>query len=71
MSRWPSTSSPRTPTRSASGATPLTKAEKRRSQFFRPELGAELDATDEGFTPNLGNLKDDLDVPAFLRKQMD
>ena len=28
-------------------------------------------ATDDGFTPNFGKLKDDLDVPAFLRKQMD
>ena len=31
----------------------------------------ELDATDQGFTPNFVKLKDDLDVPAFLRKQMD
>jgi cell division protein FtsZ len=31
----------------------------------------ELDATDDGYTPNFGKLKDDLDVPAFLRKQMD
>jgi cell division protein FtsZ len=41
--------------------------------FFRPgkteEL--ELDPADQGFTPNFGKLKDDLDVPAFLRKQMD
>ena len=31
----------------------------------------ELDAADQGFTPNFGKMKDDLDVPAFLRKQMD
>jgi hypothetical protein len=31
----------------------------------------ELDPADQGFTPNFGKLKDDLDVPAFLRKQMD
>ena len=31
----------------------------------------ELDAADQGFTPNFVKLKDDLDVPAFLRKQMD
>jgi cell division protein FtsZ len=33
--------------------------------------GLELDATDDGFTPNFAKMKDDLDVPAFLRKQMD
>jgi len=31
----------------------------------------DLETTDDGFTPNFGKLKDDLDVPAFLRKQMD
>jgi hypothetical protein len=31
----------------------------------------ELDPADQGFTPNFGKIKDDLDVPAFLRKQMD
>ncbi len=31
----------------------------------------EFDNTDEGWTPNLSVTKDDLDVPAFLRKQMD
>jgi cell division protein FtsZ len=41
--------------------------------FFRPGKTEEieLDAADQGFTPNFGKLKDDLDVPAFLRKQMD
>jgi hypothetical protein len=41
--------------------------------FFRPGKtdDVELDAADQGFTPNFGRLKDDLDVPAFLRKQMD
>ena len=42
-------------------------------RFFRPRAGESLDfdAADEGFTPNFGRMKDDLDVPAFLRKQMD
>ena len=31
----------------------------------------DFDANDDGFTPNFGKMKDDLDVPAFLRKQMD
>jgi cell division protein FtsZ len=41
--------------------------------FFRPGKTeeVELDAADQGFTPNFVKLKDDLDVPAFLRKQMD
>ena len=41
--------------------------------FFRPGKTeeAELDAVDQGFTPNFSKMKDDLDVPAFLRKQMD
>jgi cell division protein FtsZ len=48
-------------------------AGKGRQQFFRASMdeGLEFDATDDGFTPNFGKLKDDLDVPAFLRKQMD
>ncbi|HXV78121.1 MAG TPA: cell division protein FtsZ [Candidatus Polarisedimenticolaceae bacterium] len=42
-------------------------------RFFRPAVGETLDfdANDDGFTPNFGKMKDDLDVPAFLRKQMD
>jgi cell division protein FtsZ len=42
-------------------------------QFFRPgdQGDLEFDATDDGFTPNFAKMKDDLDVPAFLRKQMD
>jgi cell division protein FtsZ len=41
--------------------------------FFRSGRDGTLDfdATDDGFTPNFGKMKDDLDVPAFLRKQMD
>jgi len=41
--------------------------------FFRPGKTEEieLDPQEQGFTPNFGKLKDDLDVPAFLRKQMD
>ena len=42
-------------------------------RFFRPgPAGAlEFDSNDDGFTPNFAKMKDDLDVPAFLRKQMD
>jgi cell division protein FtsZ len=40
-------------------------------QYLRPEMRLDFDASDDGFTPNFGKLKDDLDVPAFLRKQMD
>jgi cell division protein FtsZ len=42
-------------------------------RFLRREMSNPLDfdASDEGFTPNFGKMKDDLDVPAFLRKQMD
>jgi cell division protein FtsZ len=41
--------------------------------FFRRGASddMELDPADQGFTPNFGKIKDDLDVPAFLRKQMD
>jgi len=53
--------------------------EPQRSQpFYKPsgrsfasDAGLDFDANDEGYTPNFGRLKDDLDVPAFLRKQMD
>ena len=31
----------------------------------------DFDASDDGFTPNFGKTKDDLDVPSFLRKQLD
>ncbi len=47
------------------------KAEKRDQRYFRPELGMDFDSSDEGFTPNFSKIKDDLDVPSFLRKQMD
>jgi cell division protein FtsZ len=42
-------------------------------RFLRRGLSDPLDfdASDDGFTPNFGKMKDDLDVPAFLRKQMD
>jgi len=42
--------------------------------FFRSGEGPgeiDFDASDDGFTPNFAKMKDDLDVPAFLRKQMD
>jgi cell division protein FtsZ len=43
-----------------------------RSRIFRRDLGFDFDSSDEGFTPNFSSkMKDDLDVPSFLRKQMD
>ena len=47
-----------------------------RDQFLRPgqpapAAGPEMTPYDEGFTPNFSKSKDDLDVPAFLRRQMD
>jgi len=51
-----------------------THAEQRRPErYFRRGANEplEFDANDDGFTPNFGKMKDDLDVPAFLRKQMD
>jgi cell division protein FtsZ len=48
------------------------RSDKRQGgRFLRPDLPLEFDATDDGFTPNFARMKDDLDVPAFLRKQMD
>jgi len=41
------------------------------TRFLRPDAGLEFDASDDGFTPNFNKMKDDLDVPAFLRKQAD
>jgi cell division protein FtsZ len=51
------------------GAAPAEEPDR----FLRRGLSDQLDfdANDEGFTPNFGKMKDDLDVPAFLRKQMD
>ncbi|MCP3981624.1 MAG: cell division protein FtsZ [bacterium] len=48
-------------------------AQQEPERFFRPGANEtlEFDASDDGFTPNFGKMKDDLDVPAFLRKQMD
>ena len=48
-------------------------AEATQDRFMRHAVdqGLDFDASDEGFTPNFGKMKDDLDVPAFLRKQMD
>jgi cell division protein FtsZ len=39
----------------------------RRGRVEEPEL----EPADQGYGPNFGKMKDDLDVPAFLRKQMD
>jgi len=40
-------------------------------QYMRGEGSLEFETSDEGFLPNFSKMKDDLDVPAFLRKQMD
>jgi cell division protein FtsZ len=59
-------SSPAQPQRHAAGG----------DRFLRPGHPAptpspEMSPYDDGFTPNFGKSKDDLDVPAFLRRQMD
>ena len=41
------------------------------ARYLRGAGTLEFEAGDEGFLPNFGKMKDDLDVPAFLRKQMD
>ena len=45
----------------------------RAGAFVRHDVAnpPEMDTNDDGFTPNFSKMKDDLDVPAFLRKQMD
>jgi cell division protein FtsZ len=64
-----------TPVASAPDAVdPAIAAENvRNDRFFRPgpSEALDFDSNDDGFTPNFGKMKDDLDVPAFLRKQMD
>jgi len=57
----------------APGPMDVTTPARPNRGFFRPGKTEEieLDSQDQGFTPNFGKLKDDLDVPAFLRKQMD
>ncbi len=52
---------------------PAPAAVRPSGRFLRANQpdGLEFDATDDGWTPNFGKMKDDLDVPAFLRKQMD
>jgi hypothetical protein len=52
---------------------PLTEDPAREPRFVRRRVDGtfDFDATDDGMTPNFAKLKDDLDVPAFLRKQMD
>jgi cell division protein FtsZ len=42
-----------------------------RQMRHEPMEPLELEPSDEGYTPNFSRMKDDLDVPAFLRKQMD
>jgi cell division protein FtsZ len=60
------------PAPQAGQAAPAPRADQG-DRFFRRGSGERLDfdASDDGFTPNFGKMKDDLDVPAFLRKQMD
>jgi cell division protein FtsZ len=50
---------------------PESQEKRQQPQYMRPEMRLDFDASDDGFTPNFSKLKDDLDVPAFLRKQMD
>jgi len=53
---------------------PVASRSQRRSEPFVRHDAAhppDMDSSDDGFTPNFGKMKDDLDVPAFLRKQMD
>jgi cell division protein FtsZ len=61
------------PEAAAAPAAEALPADQRRGRFFRRgvEGALDFDATDDGFTPNFVKRKDDLDVPAFLRKQMD
>jgi hypothetical protein len=53
---------------------PVGREEESKQVFLRSGPGQgeiEFDTSDDGFTPNFTKMKDDLDVPAFLRKQMD
>jgi hypothetical protein len=54
-------------------AAPAPDAERpRRGRFFRPApTPLDFDGPGDDFGPNFSKMKDDLDVPAFLRKQMD
>jgi cell division protein FtsZ len=54
-------------------AAPAAEPRRRQESFVRHDAAhpPELDSNDDGFTPNFSKMKDDLDVPAFLRKQMD
>ncbi|MDH3628398.1 MAG: cell division protein FtsZ [Acidobacteriota bacterium] len=51
----------------------VSAAPSREERVYNPDLSQslEFDSNDDGFTPNFSKMKDDLDVPAFLRKQMD
>ncbi len=43
-----------------------------RPRYFGEDGGLDFDPVDEGFGPNFNSkMKDDLDVPSFLRKQAD
>jgi len=59
----------------AAESQPAVAAAGNPGQFLRRGGSGQMldfDATDEGFTPNFTTkMKDDLDVPAFLRRQMD
>ena len=48
-------------------------AARDRELFMRPETRdlPDLDPSEDGHMPNFADRKDDLDVPSFLRKQMD
>ncbi len=52
--------------------TPARRAELRPRLRVAPQAGElDFEEGEEGFGPNFRGMKDDLDVPAFLRKQMD
>ncbi len=59
--------------RAASDAAPFRKATRADTPFLRKGPGRTVPiGTDEGgYGPNFTNLRDDLDVPTFLRRQMD
>jgi cell division protein FtsZ len=62
---------PQHPPRQSEEADPAQQAKSKYLRRGAASHSLEFDAADEGFTPNYSQMKDDLDVPAFLRKQMD
>jgi len=72
----PAAPGPWAETAAQAGAEPARAADSTTPAVYRPGRAGEsfppLDLSTEGFDPQIrGNLKDDLDVPSFLRKNMD